>query len=702
MHPFHRSLAALSSVLVLLAAGCDDGQRLARPVADPVAAARAFRLYYQERVERAVVAYQRFALVGDSDFGVTMGKTGLARQGDEFEVVPGPTDNNMLGLSLWTTWHAWRQFGSRTLELALLRMLNGLAFFEAVSGHPGLTARFVYPGWTRVVDGRAGTLTRTRDGRPAMAPAPFNPELEAELVATFWDGVRVTYREDPADFLFRYMPAVEVGPYALTYSFSALPAYLRSSDCCASIMRTPSPHPWQGAYFGNHNSRDNFPDLALGLVTALAVEQDGSAPPALRAAARRAREAGQRIGDSIAQHDALLTVSEHHPYDHLEPSGTVRPDGETEIEDLGTLADCPMAFLARAIGSGGLGTPLPVVHAPASIEFVLVDAFGSEVSCEVIPRRSCARLEEAFCGLDWNQMEQMTVFGRPWLELVREVEQGSPGMAETLIGGFQDDFYEITLAMSALVQYADVAGARELGRQARSALADLTHLMRVFADIIYAQTQPDRYAARLAEAALFEAWAGLGSVPLADLGELPDAEAHMRLLESWLTLADTEPAPLLTEEEILTRVDRQFARMSETVKQRYRDAYGDSPPLRRTADGYEARGVPEAEHPWQAVERPRHLVVGGARLLLGLPLCESAPGILDCAWARLGCARPDLNGDGTVDGEDVERWEAGRAAHAGQACREGNAWCGGADLDRTGQVDEVDRAFLEAAQGCRR
>jgi len=696
-----RALALGALCLAATCAGCSDGGGLARPVADPAAAARAFKLYYKERVERAVVAYQRVMLVGDTDFGVTLGKAGVARQGDELEIVPGPNDNNMIGLSVWTTWHAYRQFRSRTLELALARMLNGLAFFEAVSGHPGLTARFVYPGWTRVVDGRAGTVTRTRDGQPAAPPAAYNPELEAELIAAFWGGLRVTHREDPADFLFQYMPAVEIGRYALTYSFSALPAYLRSSDCCASIVRTPAPHPWEGAFWGNHNSRDNFPDLALGYVTALGVARDRTSTPALRAAAERALAAGRRIGDSIAAHDALLTVSEHRPYAELEPSGKVRPDGEVEVEDLGTLADCPMAFLSRALSSGGLTTPLPTVRAPGSIEYLLVDAFGAEVSCEVQQNRACSRLAEAFCGLDWDQMEQMTIFGTPWLELVRQLEESSPGSAEAMIGGFQDDFYEITLAMSALVQYADLAGERELGAQARAALADLTHLMRVFADIIYTRTQPARLAARLAEAAQFEAWAGLSQAPAADLGDFADAEAHVANLESWLTLPDTQPAELLSDEALRAEIERELPRASETVQRRYAEAYGADPPIRRAGQGYEARGVPEAEHPWQPVERPHHRVVGGARLLHALPLCETAPALLDCTWAALGCARPDLDESGAVDAADTALWEAAREAHAGARCGAGNDWCGGADLDRTGAVDEIDQAFLAAAQGCR-
>jgi hypothetical protein len=102
-------------------AGSVDGQD-AGPVADvaetrsdaaaesvtpvhPEAAARAFRLYYRERVERAVVA----------------------RTGQAFEVVVGPNDSNAIGVSVWNTWMAYRVFGSRTLALSLVRMFDGLA-----------------------------------------------------------------------------------------------------------------------------------------------------------------------------------------------------------------------------------------------------------------------------------------------------------------------------------------------------------------------------------------------------------------------------------------------------------------------------------------------------------------------------------------------------------------------------------------------
>ncbi len=688
-------------LLAFWLSSCDSAQTLNRPVPDIQAATRAFRLYYRERVERAVTAYQRYMTFGDVTFAVSLGKAGIARQGNDYEVVPGPNDNNMIGISVWTVWHAYRIFRTRRLELALVRMFNGLHFFEQVSGHPGMTARFVYPGWTRVVDGVSGDVTRTRDGNPVEAAHVYNPELFDEMLETFWDGLRVTYREDPRDILFNYMPAVETDDYAVTYSFSALPGYLRSSDCCASIMRTPAPYDWEGAYWGNHNSRDNFPDLSLGIVAAMGAMGDKSSSKAVRQAAASVVEAGRRIGDLIVDNDALMTVGEHNPYEYLINSGAVRPDGETENEDLGSLADCQMAYLSRAISSGGLGTPLPAVKAPASIEQLLVDAIGQDTNCEV-PKgaRSCKRLEEAFCGQDWETMEQMEFFGMPWLDLVRDLEESSPGAAENLIGGFQDDFYEITLAVTALVAYADTRPEAELGRQARKVLGDITHLMRVFADIIYTNTQPARLAARLYQAALFEAWAGLSSTPLSELGEHADSEWHMQNLESWLDMEDTQPAPMRTNEDILTAIESRLEGASQSVQQRYQDAYGDTPPVRVEGEEYQARGFPEADYPWRAVERPHHRIVGGSRLLHALPLCITAPGILDCSWAVMGCTRPDLNADGMVDAADTALFESARAEHALDDCRPGNQWCSGADLDRTGRVDQTDAAFLDAAQGC--
>jgi hypothetical protein len=125
-----------------------------------------FKLFYEERVERAVIACQRFTLFGGPLFASNMGKVGIARNGSDFEVVPGPTDNNQIGITVWTTYNAWRIFRTKTLELALFRLLNGLIFFEQITGHPGVTSRMVYPGWTMTIDGLSNSISYLRHFSP--------------------------------------------------------------------------------------------------------------------------------------------------------------------------------------------------------------------------------------------------------------------------------------------------------------------------------------------------------------------------------------------------------------------------------------------------------------------------------------------------------------------------------------------------------
>jgi hypothetical protein len=672
------------------------------PPVDPQAAARAFRLYYRERVERALLAYNRFQLFGDVGWAATIGKAGVARSGADFEVVAGPNDNNHIGVSVWATWNAWRVFGGRPLELSLVRMFDGLAFLEAVSGHPGLTARHAVPGWTRTVDGLAGTVTRLRDGLEVFGPTPTEPALEAEILATFWNGVRFTYREDPSDYLLRYMPANEVGGYATTYSFSMLPRFLRVSDCCTSLMRTPAPFPWQGAFWSNHNSRDNLPDLATGYLVAQEALSQPDLPPQVRAAAQRAVEAGKRVGDSIAQHGGrLMTVGEHDPYDTLVVAGGVRPDGETENEDLGSLSDCQMVFLARALSSQGLSLPLPELPCPGSLERLLQPLMGGQESCPVIqPVRTCTRLEEAYCGKDWSTIHEMKFGDTPWLDFVQSLEDKNPGTAQNLIGGFQDDFYEKNIAMLAVVNYARARGDQALLQEARTALGHMTALMRRYADIIYTTIDPARRVQKHYEAALFDANGGLAVDP-AELDGFAHAESQAAWLDSLLVLPDTQPWPLMTDEEIRQQVMDKLATRSDSVKARYAAAYGDAVPVRRAGEGYEAMGYhPEHDWPWAPVERPHHQVVGGMDLLEALPLCLVQPGLLDCAWARLGCARPDLDASGAVDAADLALLDAGMAKHGAGPCGEADRWCGGADLDRSGTLDAADQAFMQAAQGC--
>jgi hypothetical protein len=153
----------------------------------------------------------------------------------------------------------------------------------------------------------------------------------------------------------------------------------------------------------------------------------------------------------------------------------------------------------------------------------------------------------------------------------------------------------------------------------------------------------------------------------------------------------------LSDEQILATVEANLAgEKLDMVVQRYRDNYGEEPPLRRAGDGYEARGFPLEQRPWAAVENPRHAHVDSMKLLQALPLCRTAPHLLDCTWARLGCGHVDRSGDGVVDEGDRPDFSGGDT----DGCDETNTWCEAADLDRTGAVDATDEAFFEAALGC--
>lgn len=674
---------------------------LNEPVADPEAAALAFRLYHRERVERVVVSYNRFMLFGGVSFATTIGKAGVARTGDQWEIVAGPNDNNQIGESIRGVWYAYQVHRSRPLALSLIRMLEGMVFFEAVSGHPGLTARMVYPGWTLNIDGTAGTAIRTRHGDEVFPPTPYPAELEAEILAALFTDFKAVYREEPEDILLAYMPAREVAPYAITYSFSMTPDFLRVSDCCTSLMQVPDGYPWAGAWFGNHNSRDNFPDLSAGYMVAQDILEHPEVDADLRESAARAWEAGQRIGDLVqANEGRLMTVSEHNPYDELVVAGGIRPDGETEAEDLGSLSDCQMVFLARALSSEGLQLPLPELPAPGSVENLLAGVLGD--SCPVPePVRTCTRLQEAYCGKDWSTIGELELLGIPWLEAVAELEKETPGSAESLIGSFQDDFHEKTIAALELYSYAVSRGDAELAEAARKALGEITQLSRFFGKLLWAQTKPAQYAERLYSSALFDAQAGIEVDPN-DLGDYARAEWQMARMEQMLELPDTEFEPLKSDEELLTIVQNDLVGKSESVKARYQEHYGETIPLRRAGGGYEATGYhPDHEWPWAEVATPKHHQLGGIRLLEAIPLCVTAPHLLDCTWAALGCARPDLDGSGTVDAADQAAMVAATTLHANTPCNSTNNWCDGADLDRTGTIDETDAAFMAAAQGCR-
>lgn len=671
------------------------------PVANPDAAARAFRLYYRERVERTIIAFNRFMLFGDTTFGINIRKAGISRVGDTFEVVPGPNDNNSIGASARATWYAYKIFRSRPMALTLIRMFDGLNFIATMTGHDGVTGRNAYPNWTLTLDGDTGAVSRTRGGIDITPPNATDAALEAEIMATLFDGAHITYRGEPEDILLNYMPGQEMGPYAVTYGFSMLPQYLRISDCCTSMMQVPETYPWAGAFWSNHNSRDNFPDLAFGYVAAREAMDDPEADADVRAAATRAWQAGQLVGDSVQENGSrIMSVSEFQAYDQLIPSGQIRPDGSAEAEDLGSMSDCQMNYLARALSTQGLTLPMPELPKPGAIDNLLAPYIDPGTGCK--PEGStytCVNMAESICGKTWGSLNELLVGGTGLLDMAQQMEDDSPGSAKLLLGGFYGNYDQPVNSMLALCEYARVTNNAALLAEANAAMQQMTDLSRIFADMIFGNVSPAEQAHKRYLTALLDAQAGL-TASAADLGDFAGAEQQMSRLEAVMDLADTPAATLLTDEEIALRIDNELSGKSSEVVTRYRDAWGTTYPIRRSGEGYEARVfAPEGATDWQAVGTPHHLVFGGIELLEALPLCVASPGILDCTWARLGCARPDLNKDGTVDTTDTELLQQASALTSTD-CNAENEWCGGADLDHTGKVDETDTAFMEAAQGC--
>lgn len=682
-----------------------DGEGLARPVANVQAAARAFKLYYRERADRAVLAFNRYGLFGDVTAATVINGAAVAREGDAYELVPGPTDNNLIGTSIWGAWHAWRHLRTRALELTLIRMFDGLAFFEAVSGHAGLTAREVYPGWTRVVDGVAGTVVRTRLGQPVQPPSAPSAALEAEIIETFFAGATWTYRENPEEFIFDFIPAWRVGKYSVENAWSPSRDQIIVSHCCSSLMRTPEGYPWAGAYWGNHNSRDNFPDLALGVLAAMAAQDFEGLPAEVRAAAGRAVAAGQRIGDLIQQSGGnLMTVDEHHGYDTLTVSGTIRPHGEPEAQDLGSMSSCPMAYLGKAISTDGLSLPLPELPLPGSLESLITDSpdvKAFDIQCEPQPVadgvRQCTSYADAYCGLTWGTFDQLEILDQPWFELIAQLEEAKPGTAEAFLSGFQNDFDDVAEAQVALVAYARITGKAALAADAQAALADLTALMREMADLAWHE-QPDRLVDQRYESAIFDASAGL-AVNAEDLGDMAREEERVAALEALVEVAETTPAALLSSEALKAEAEERTKKVWPSVKEKYFAAFADGPPIRVNAsgDGYEARDA--YEDIWWEAERPHHIGIGGLKLFQAIPICSTRPDVLDCTWAALGCSAADVDGDRGVDGDDLAAVTAavGRTGCAPSAT---GAWCEGLDADHTGTVDATDLAFVTAAAGC--
>lgn len=694
--------SAVPLALALLIAGCtDEGDGApsdtdeAPHVVDPVAAGRAFKLYYRERTERVLLSFERFGAFGDTSFAVVNGRADVSRSGDTWEIVPGPKDNNLVGTSVQSLWAAYKVFGGRPLELALIRHFQGLAWQEAMTGIPGMTNREALPGWTRVIDGAAGTQTRTRDGAPITRPAP-DVDIHDEVLATFFADGTWTYREDPHETFFSHLPVADLESYAITMSFPD-PRFLRVSDCCSSFMRVPDGRPWAGAYWGNHNSRDNLPDLMLGHLAAQAAAADPDVPDDVRRAAEAAVAAGERVADLVmANGNTVMTVDEFHDDDTLVPSGGIRPHGLSEGQDLGTLEACPNVFLTATLATGGLTYPPPDLPMSPGIEELLLDAVGSGgISCTIETPRTCSGLEDAFCGYTWSTMEEIEIFGQPLLELAKNL---GPATAAGLLGSLQNDYDDVVEAMTGVVQHARNVGDKDMEADARLQARAMTDTMRAFADVIFTPDDPGRAEQRY-EAAVFDAIVGADVIP-EDLGDLSIEESRVAGIEQLLVLGDTSPWPLVDDATILARVNAELVALgnhpsgrSDVIRDRYADAYGDQPPLRRAGEAYEAR---TAESGWHAVENPRHTRVGGLELWQALPICLSRPDLLDCAWAARGCKPADLDGDGVVTTADRAALDG--IFVDGKTC--GADGCGGADIDGSGTLDALDTAFEDAAIGC--
>ena len=708
------SLAALALVAVVLpAAGCNPIHF--DPWENENARADAFRLYYKERMNRVLLAYNRFLLVNDVVPAHTLGSTDIDKQGDTYDVNLHPRDNNEIGASAFNTYCAWRVFGGRDLELTLIRQLEGLAVAEGVSGIPGLTCREWQPGYVTTIDGPAGTVTRTRYGVPVDPAETYPADLEAEIVDAFFaDGV-FTYRGDPSETYFTLEPLISLGTYAVTFVFEAMPDFLRVSDCCSSFM-VSKVGPYAGHFWGNHNSRDNFPDFASGYFAACAAAADPGLSADVRASAARACAAGKRVGDSVVAHGYnLMTVSEFEPYDedHLIVAGEVRPDGTDEgPEMLGSMNSCQMAYMAKALSSEGLGSPRERVENPGAYEVILIRAVFELMGLQPPElTKTCRTLDDAYMGITWDELLNLELRGHSLWEILEALVEIWPDLFARPVldlAGFTD---QPEKSAYALVTYArDVACDARLLREARETLYRILEVQRRAARIVYdwASAQPDpdpgllgKAVEELQLAATYGHIAGVADGRY-DPFDFSREEAWQQRFEAVLTRGDSSPRALRSDEEIWSIIEAELRGKEDRplTYDRYWERFPtpEDKPIRRLEDHYEVVGLDGERH---EIPNISHRYFGDVHLWDSLPMCALAPNALDCAWAALGCERPDLDGSGRVDGADQGLFDGAWGQFGeGAPCSEWNDWCGGADLDRSGALDGEDLAFMEAAEGC--
>jgi len=678
------------------------------------ARADGFRLFYKERVERMLLSWNRYGMVGDAAFGVNIGKTAISIDGNEQEIVKGETDNNDIGASIYATWNAYNNIGGRDAELTLIRQFEGLAFYEAVSGGEGFTSREVIPGWTRVMDGVSDTVTRTRYGTPVTPPVTYPPALELEILDTFFDGLIFTYRENPMEYYWTFKPVNEMGDYAVTYVFSDPPNFLHISNCCGSWKFNQSGE-WDGGFWGNHNSRDNFPDMSMGFLAAMdaVTNHRRDLPADVLDAAENAVEAGNRIGDRICSDDHVqMTIDED---GDLVPGGEVRPDGRTEWQDLGSFASCPMVYLAQAISTDGLDVPLQPSPMPGAIETSALRQLFTLIGLPnfPLPVIKCYSIDDAFIGMTWEEILSMEIFGAPWYEIALVIAEIFPDLFPELLGSTGDDFKEMELAVAALCYYADLTGKDDLLEEAKDALSNLIELHWILAELVYGVADspfrelPQEVYDELVEsteehlyvAAVVGRLYGIEG-PVEDLDNFSIGESRNNYIEAQLNRGDTSPYPLRDDTEIMAIIQNELDGKVDKepwIVERYWDRFESGPPIVRDGDGYQ---VQDYAGDWAYVDNIDHAMYSASKLMFEMALCTKSPWTLSCDWAALGCERPDLDADGGVDADDRTLFDAAYATYSGQTCDAGNSWCEGADLDHSGAADQDDIDFIEAATGC--
>ena len=696
----------------------DDDQPPFEPWRNPSAKADAFRLYYMERLGRILPAYNRFKLVGDVVPAHTLGATLIDKSGSDYDVALHPVDNNDIGWSVFNVYQGYKVFGSRDQALTLIRQFEGLAVAEEISGIPGLTCREWQPDFNTTIDGLTGAIQRTHDGAPALPAESYPPQLEAEIVEAFFaDGV-YNIRADPTDYYFNIEPLVNPADYSVTFVFSEMPDYLRVSNCCSSFMVSKL-GPFAGYFWGNHNSRDNFPDFGMGYFAACEAMDDPNADADVRASAARACAAGRRVGDSVVEHGYnLMTVSEFEPYDeeHLIVAGaTLRPDGTDEgWEGLGSMNMCQMSYMAKALSSEGLMYADEPVEIPGAYEVIAIKALFELLGLappEIT--KTCHHIDDFMVGLQFGSLLTMEVLGVPLWDALGTLLKIKPDQVWPILIELADNLDQPEMAIFSVVYYARLAEDKaDLHYQAQRTLYHIVEIQRRAAQLVldWAQAQDppvpqavNRAEHYLAMASLYAHLGGVGNDEFDPLGFRREENFNAGF-EAVLNRPDSTPAPLMEDAYIWQRILSELAGYGDrpNTVERYWERFPTEAdkPLRRLGDHYENVGI---DGEFKELANISHQWFSGLDLWKMLPACSLEPTVLDCAWARIGCAKPDLDSSGVVDGADQALFDAAYELYGppnDTPCDEANEMCDGADLDSSGLVDEEDQAFMAAAQGC--